>query len=338
MMIFLLEDCNFACGHCVREDEPMYPGYKLSFEQLKLCLLDCRKLETIEWVHFSGGEPTLWTDEKLDLADLLIEISKAGFEPGFTTNGSYFDDYEKCDELFQKYFNFANKRLRLYLSIDTFHQNFDAKIGRAESLDNVIKYTKNISPEKRKLLNIIVLTTISKEAKSLLPNNMIEYYEAFLDYFMGLSLSAQILTGFLIIIGLVAIGYIIYGSLWITYQSIKFSIVLSVICIYLVFASINIAISLITDVENVGILWSKTSHGIQKIISDTYNFDKNTPAEPKVSAVIKPRKPSPPVIIINKSNPIDNSSLINEKGQAEIHLPQSLLFSTQNSKHFSTFT
>ena len=62
MMIFLLEECNFSCNHCVREDEPMPINYKLTFEQLKLCLTDCQTLETIEWVHFSGGEPTLWTD------------------------------------------------------------------------------------------------------------------------------------------------------------------------------------------------------------------------------------------------------------------------------------
>jgi MoaA/NifB/PqqE/SkfB family radical SAM enzyme len=90
MMIFLLEECNFSCDHCVREDEPMHPGYKLSFEQLKMCLSDCHSLQSIEWVHFSGGEPTLWTDGKRDMVDLLIEISRAGFEPGFITNGSNF--------------------------------------------------------------------------------------------------------------------------------------------------------------------------------------------------------------------------------------------------------
>jgi molybdenum cofactor biosynthesis enzyme MoaA len=178
MMIFLLEECNFSCNHCVREDEPMPIGYKLSFEQLKLCLSDCRKLETVEWVHFSGGEPTLWREGELDLADLLIEISKAGFDPGFTTNGSYFIDYRKCSELFQKYFNSANKRLRLYISIDTFHQNFDFQKGRAESLDNVIKYKLALPSEMKKLLNIIVVSAISKDSKSLLPNEMIEHYQS----------------------------------------------------------------------------------------------------------------------------------------------------------------
>ena len=69
MMIFLLEECNFECSHCLREDEPMVPGYKLSFKQLQLCLSDCQRLESISWVHFTGGEPTLCTD-LFDLVDL----------------------------------------------------------------------------------------------------------------------------------------------------------------------------------------------------------------------------------------------------------------------------
>jgi len=87
IMIFLLEECNNDCPHCVRTDEPMLPGYKLYSEQLKICLEDCKKLESIEWVHFSGGEPTIWREGALGLVDLLIAISDAGFDPGFTTNG-----------------------------------------------------------------------------------------------------------------------------------------------------------------------------------------------------------------------------------------------------------
>ncbi len=176
MMIFLLEPCTFSCPHCVREDEPMAPGYKLSFAQLKLCLKDCRNLQSVKWVHFSGGEPTLWTDGEHDLADLLIEISQAGFGPGFTTNGSNFEDHNQCYELLHKYFDHATVPLRLYLSIDTFHTNFDIEKGRSTSLDNVLKFKDNISPEKRKLLNITVISVISKDTNSLLPDEMVEHY------------------------------------------------------------------------------------------------------------------------------------------------------------------
>lgn len=178
MMIFLLEECNFSCDHCAREDEPMYPGYRLSFDQLKICLSDCQNLKTIEWVHFSGGEPTLWKEGGLYLVDLLIEISNAGYEPGFTTNGSNFIDYNKCYNFFKKYLDHAKKRLRLYISIDTFHGNYDVEKGRAKSLDNVIRFKMSMPSEKGKLLKVIVLVIVSKEAKSLLPDEMVEHYES----------------------------------------------------------------------------------------------------------------------------------------------------------------
>ena len=178
IMIFLLEECNFNCEHCVREDEPMSKGYKLSFDQLTKCLQDCQNLQTVEWVHFSGGEPTLWTENDHDLVDLLIEISKAGFEPGFTTNGSYFDSYSKLNDFFDKYFDNADKKLKLYFSIDTFHNNYDVEIGRAEALDNVINYRKDLPAEKGKLMDITVIVTISKDINSLLPDKMVEYYRS----------------------------------------------------------------------------------------------------------------------------------------------------------------
>jgi MoaA/NifB/PqqE/SkfB family radical SAM enzyme len=178
MMIFLLEECNFSCDHCVREDEPMSPGYKLSFEQLKTCLSDCKNLKTVEWVHFSGGEPTLWNDGKRDIVDLLKKISKAGFESGFTTNGSNFVDYNKCHKFFKKYFDSTSNKLHLYISIDTFHNNFDVKKGRAKSLDNVIKFKRDMPFRKGKLLKIIVLVTVSKYIKSILPDEMIGYYKS----------------------------------------------------------------------------------------------------------------------------------------------------------------
>ncbi len=178
MMIFLLEKCNYSCDHCVRQDEPMYPGYKLTSEQLKTCLSDCHNLQTVEWVHFSGGEPTLWSEENLDLIDLLKEISKEGFEPGFTTNGSNFTDYKRCYDFFKRYIRASDKRLRLYISIDTFHHNFDVERGRARSLDNVLKFKMDIPLEKRELLKIIVIVTVSKDVKSLLPEEMIEHYKS----------------------------------------------------------------------------------------------------------------------------------------------------------------
>jgi MoaA/NifB/PqqE/SkfB family radical SAM enzyme len=178
MMVFLLEECNLDCIHCVRESEPMGPGYRLTRRQLATCLADCRHLGSIEWVHFSGGEPTLWREGEVDLVDLLLDISKAGLEPGFTTNGVRLEDGDECDRLLGMYFDGADMPLRLYLSIDSFHGNFDRARGRARSLDNVLRFKEDLPGASRDLLGVHVLVTVSKEPGSLLPPGMVARYRA----------------------------------------------------------------------------------------------------------------------------------------------------------------
>jgi hypothetical protein len=129
-------------------------------------------------VHFSGGEPTLWRQAKLGLADLLLEIAKAGFTPGFTSNGSHFLDYRRCYDFFAKYANDATMPLRLYLSIDRLHRNFDRETGRAQCLDNVVRCRQELPPAGADLIDIKVLVVISKDSRSLLPNEMVAHYES----------------------------------------------------------------------------------------------------------------------------------------------------------------
>jgi MoaA/NifB/PqqE/SkfB family radical SAM enzyme len=179
MMIFLLEECNLACPHCVREDEPMDPGYKLSFQQLQSCLEDCRTLGSIRRVHFSGGEPTLWREGDLDLVDLLLEIARSGFTPGFITNGSLFDEYDRCYGFFERYVEGSTVPLRFYLSIDTFHGNFDAEAGRARSLDNVLRCRRELPAGKGSLMGELeVVVIVSKDRASLLPDRMVAHYQS----------------------------------------------------------------------------------------------------------------------------------------------------------------
>ena len=179
MMIFLLEECDFACPHCVREDEPMDPGYKLSFRQLQSCLADCRALGSIRRVHFSGGETTLWREGDLDLVDLLLEIAGSGFTPGFISNGSSFHQYERCYDFFRRYVEISNVPLRFYLSIDTFHGNFDPETGRARSLDNVLRCKRDLPANAGGLLGEPeVVVIVSKDRASLLPDEMVAHYQS----------------------------------------------------------------------------------------------------------------------------------------------------------------
>lgn len=178
LMVFLLEACNFRCPHCVREDEPMPVGYRLTLRQLRLCLSDCRRLESVRWVHFSGGEPTLWQEGSHDLLSLLIEVSNAGYAPGFTTNGSSFLDYDRCRTFLSEYVDASSIPLRLFLSIDSFHGNYDPEGGRAQSLDNVLGCMRQLPPGRRRLLDVSVITIVSKDPASLLPGAMVNRYES----------------------------------------------------------------------------------------------------------------------------------------------------------------
>lgn len=177
VMVFLLEECNFSCAHCVREDEPMEIGYKLSFEQHRRFLADCLSLESVRWVEHSGGETTLWSDGDLDLTDILIAEARAGFEPGFTSNGSLFVDSATCHDFFQKYFASVAMPLRVYISIDIFHKNYDAQKGRCLSLDNILSYRDNLPAPKRGMLDIIPLTYVTRETSSVLPEEMRRHYQ-----------------------------------------------------------------------------------------------------------------------------------------------------------------
>jgi hypothetical protein len=156
----------------------MDPGYRLTYDQFRSCLADCHRLESVNWVHFTGGEPTLWTEGSLGCVDLLLEIAQAGFTPGLTTNGGFFEDYDRCHGFFIKYVNGSSMPLRVNFSVDTFHRNFDRAEGRAACLDSVVKCKGALPRAKAELLRVAVQATVSKDPRSLLPGAMVDHYEA----------------------------------------------------------------------------------------------------------------------------------------------------------------
>jgi MoaA/NifB/PqqE/SkfB family radical SAM enzyme len=178
LMVFLLEECDLDCPHCVRPDEPMEPGYRLTFEQLERALRDATALPSLDWIHFSGGEPTLWAEEGRDLADLLLAISAAGFDPGFTTNGNVLAEGDGCERILGRYLAGSAEPLRLYLSIDSFHGNFDRRTGRAPALDRYIEFRDLLPAERAGRLVTTVLSVVTNEPDSSLPEEMVAHYES----------------------------------------------------------------------------------------------------------------------------------------------------------------
>ena len=177
LLVVLLSACNYDCPHCINSDEPLFPGYKLSYGQITQCLNDAMSFCNLNKISFSGGEPTLWQDGNIQFVDLLIEVSRLGIPTGFTTNGSGFVEYDKCVGFFDTYLYGSKKRLDVKISIDTFHNNFNSESLRASCLDNVIRYKKECAGNCGDLLNIEVYVTVSNDRSTFLPETMVDYYK-----------------------------------------------------------------------------------------------------------------------------------------------------------------
>ena len=184
MGVSLLHKCNFKCAHCAyiyvgdAEDHIIKPGYKLSWDQVMTAFSDCKSLKGSLWnMNYTGGEPTLWEDGDKRLIDILIESAKSGVLPSVNTNGSYFDDFDKCRDFYNKYLDNTDVQLRTFISMDNFHDNFDREKGRAKCLDSIVKYFDSISAEKKEQLPVHVITIVTKNPGSSLPAEMKEHYE-----------------------------------------------------------------------------------------------------------------------------------------------------------------
>ena len=179
----LLHKCNFHCPHCAylwvgdTEDHVIKPGYRLTWEQIQTFISDCRGIEGKTFsVVINGGEPTLWEEGNRKFIDVALAIAEGGIHPTYNTNGSYFADYEQCYDFFHKYAEEGKLPLMTFISIDKFHDNYDRERGRAESLDNIKKVLDEMPEEKRAMHRIHVITIVSKDQNSFLPEEMKENY------------------------------------------------------------------------------------------------------------------------------------------------------------------
>ena len=82
MHLLLTYECNFECDHCFVWGSPRQPG-AMSPEQIREILEQSKRLGTVEWIYFEGGEPFLYYAALLEGARLAAE---AGFDVGLVTN------------------------------------------------------------------------------------------------------------------------------------------------------------------------------------------------------------------------------------------------------------
>jgi MoaA/NifB/PqqE/SkfB family radical SAM enzyme len=185
MGVSLLHKCNLNCAHCgyiyvgEAEDHIIKPGYRLSWNQVRIALDDCRSIPESYWnMNYTGGEPTLWEEGDKTFVDILMETAKAGQFPSYNTNGSYFNDFIKTRDFFFRYMDATQEPLMTFISMDKFHKNYDEVKGRAKSLDNIIKVMDEIPENRKAQFRTHVIIIITKDPESTLPAEMKTHYEA----------------------------------------------------------------------------------------------------------------------------------------------------------------
>ncbi len=80
--ILLTYTCNYECEHCFLYCSPRAKG-TFTLAQVREVLAESKKLGTVEWIYFEGGEPFLFFPLLKESLRLAME---AGFKTGLVTN------------------------------------------------------------------------------------------------------------------------------------------------------------------------------------------------------------------------------------------------------------
>lgn len=80
--LLLTYKCNLECDHCFLYSGPNAEG-TLTLPQIRRVLDESRKIGTVEWIYFEGGEPFLFYPSMLEGIRLAQDM---GFKVGIVTN------------------------------------------------------------------------------------------------------------------------------------------------------------------------------------------------------------------------------------------------------------
>lgn len=141
---------------------------------------DLNQLESIEYLHFMGGEPFM-VPEHFQLIERLVNdptIDTSNITIGYNTNGTYFPTKEN----FELYNNF--KQVNFALSIDDIDErfNYQRKLANWEEVKNNIKNFQKLNKDQYfvhldptiSIYNIFYLNEITKAFNDLGYHNFIK--------------------------------------------------------------------------------------------------------------------------------------------------------------------
>jgi MoaA/NifB/PqqE/SkfB family radical SAM enzyme len=126
--------CNYACDHCFLYCSPNSHG-TFTLKQIREVLSEVKKIQSVEWIYFEGGEPFLYYPILLEGIRLAKEH---GFKVGMVTNSYWATSIEDA-EIWLKPFSVLGVD-DISISDDPFHYKDEkqslAKIAKKAS-DNL---------------------------------------------------------------------------------------------------------------------------------------------------------------------------------------------------------
>lgn len=171
----LLTACNSNCSHCLREEGNVIK-YSESYDSI-INMLDRLEMfmqyENIE-LKLSGGECTIWRDGNKNLSDIICECAKRKIPFAVVTNGILFKKQDAIHELFNSFFYNYEEKLKIYITVDEFHKNFDRKNNASDILDNLSTYMKLNNLEKR--FEVYIQSTFTVDENHNLPTEFMRKY------------------------------------------------------------------------------------------------------------------------------------------------------------------
>ena len=90
--LLLTYECNFECDHCFVSGSPRQQG-TMSPEQICEVLEQSKRLGSVEWIYFEGGEPFL---DHPKLVEAVQRANRMGFRVGIVSNGFWATTVEEA--------------------------------------------------------------------------------------------------------------------------------------------------------------------------------------------------------------------------------------------------
>ena len=173
----LLSICNSRCSHCLREESPC-KEFCSSYDSIISTLDKIQALSSLRDIELklSGGECTIWRDGNKDLSDIICECAKRNLTFAVVSNGKVFQLFENIDRLFGPFLRNFDTKLKLYLTVDLFHGNYEREENKSTVLDNLSRFTVQNSLQNR--FDLFVQSTFTKYDDINLPVSFIRKYSS----------------------------------------------------------------------------------------------------------------------------------------------------------------